>query len=343
MPQAIPHLSARDVAQRLSSYAGAWNGVALLQLLGNLIGLLACYAAMVSAIEHGLGALVPLLWLPAAVLLVRLFIIQHDAGHGSFFSTRRANRWAGRLISLFSVTPYAFWREAHNRHHATSGDLDNSGVGDVFTCSVAQYNAMRAEDQARYRRFRHPAFMILFGAPMLFLLRYRTPFFQRVPPAECWRSILALDLGLLLLYGAAIGRFGWLAVVVSVVPTLIITSWGGAWLFYVQHQYPAAYWRRHEEWDYFDAALWGSSFYDLPPWLHWCSGHIGLHHIHHLCPGIPNYRLQAALAADPELRAVGRVGLKESLACTRLALWDEGVERLVSFAEARERGLIGGQ
>lgn len=331
---------AREIARRCAAYKGAHRGRSALQLGGNLLALAAIYALALTAATHGPGWALPPLWFLGGVMLARLFIIQHDCGHGSFWPTRRGNTLIGRLVSVLTFTPYAFWRYTHNRHHATSGDLDRGGIGDVFTASVEQYRAMTPRDQERYRKFRRPVFLMGIGTPLVFLLRYRTPFFQRVPPAKCWRSIIALDLALIITYGAAIALWGARPVLLTVLPTLVVTAWIGGWMFFMQHQFERGHWRRHDDWDWYEASLYGSSYYALPPWLHWCTGHIGLHHIHHLQSGIPNYRLHACLEAIPELRDINPITLRESLACAHLALWHDTGERMISFAEAERAGLI---
>lgn len=334
------HAHARALAARIAAFKGADDRRAALQLGGTLLGLACAWTLTAAAISAALWWALPPLWLLAAVMITRLFIMQHDCGHGAFLSKRWLNTAAGRLTSLFTFTPYGFWRYTHNRHHATTGDLDRGGIGDVFTASVEQYNRMTPRDRRRYRRFRNPITMMLIGVPIVFLLRYRTPFFQRIPAARCWRSILGLDLGLIALYGLALWHLGPALVLPTVLPSLLIATWIGGWMFYMQHQFEHGYWRPHTEWDWYTASLQGSSYYDLPAWLHWCTGHNGLHHIHHLDSTVPNYRLRACLEAIPELADINRITLRESFACAHLALWHEAGGRMITFAEADRRGLL---
>lgn len=331
---------AREFAARIAPFKGARRGAAFAQLTGNLLGLGLGYGLLFAAIERSVWWALPPLWVLTAVAATRLFLVQHDCGHGSFWPSRRANTLTGWLCSVVTFTPYGFWRYTHNRHHATVGHLDRGGVGDVFTASVAQFNAMSALDRRRYRRFRHPVMMMVVGVPLVFLLRYRTPFFQRVPPARCWRSIVGLDLALIAVYGGLAVAFGLGAVLLAVLPTVVLTAWVGGWMFFVQHQFEHGLWAPEAEWDWYEASLYGSSYYALPPLLHWCTGNVGLHHIHHLSSAIPNYRLRACLDAVPELADINRLTLRESFACARLALWDEAGRRMVSFAEAERAGLI---
>lgn len=198
-----PLLDGRALAARCAPFQRAYVSSALLQLSGNLIGLVSAYAATGWLLLNGWAALAPLGWLVATVFIARTFLVQHDCGHAAFMPTRRLNYAVGRLVSLFTFTPYGFWCEAHNRHHATTGDLDRGHIGDVLTFSVRQFNALSPHDQRRYRRFRNMVLTLLVGAPIQFLLRYRIPYFMPFPPARCWHSVLGLDLGLLLLYGGA--------------------------------------------------------------------------------------------------------------------------------------------
>ncbi|MCB9743976.1 MAG: fatty acid desaturase [Alphaproteobacteria bacterium] len=332
--------SARELARRCAAFRDAHDGVAAVQFLSNLTFLLVAYLGLIGAISVGTWWALPPLLLVAVVMVLRLFSIQHDCGHGAFVSSKRGNTWIGRVVSLFTLTPYGFWRVAHNRHHATTGDLERGGVGDVFTCSVAQYLDMPEPERRSYRRFRDPRWLILLGAPLQFIIRYRLPWVLPMPAREVWRSVLGLDLGLTLLYGGAAWWLGPGPVAAAALAVLVPSTWLGGWFFFMQHQFERTAWRRHEDWDFYEASMACSSYYDLPEWLHWCTGHVGIHHVHHLCAAVPNYRLQECLAAMPELHDVNRITLRESLGCAHLALWDEGSQRLLSFAEARGMGLI---
>jgi acyl-lipid omega-6 desaturase (Delta-12 desaturase) len=274
---------------------------------------------------------------PAAGFLVRLFMIQHDCGHGSFFHHRSANDWVGRVIGVLTLTPYDFWRRAHGIHHATSGNLDHRGIGDIDTLTVREYLALSRRRRLGYRLYRHPLVMFGVGPVYLFILRHRVPFGLMRAGRVPWMSTMATN-------GAiALGAAGmmWL---VGVVPFLLIhlpiTVLGGAigvWLFYVQHQFEHTTWSVDRDWSLPAAALHGSSHYDLPVVLRWFTANIGVHHIHHLCSRIPFYRLPLALRQHPGLADVGRLTLRQSLACARLVLWDEAASRLISFRELRAR------
>jgi len=278
-----------------------------------------------------------LLLLPAAGFLIRLFLIQHDCGHRAFFANRMANDWLGRVISVLTVTPYDYWRHAHAIHHATSGNLGRRGVGDVDTLTIAEYLARTRWTRLRYRAYRHPAVMFGIGPIFIFVFQNRFPagFTHQWRP---WLSTMATNAALATAASLLIWAVGLRAFVLVHVPVLLCAAVVGVWLFYVQHQFESTYWARSETWNPHEAALRGSSHYDLPPVLRWFTANIGVHHVHHLSSLIPYYRLPEVLRDFPELRDIGRLTLVQSLKCVRLVLWDEENRRLVSFKELRRRG-----
>lgn len=291
---------------------------------------------LMAAASHGHYWLTLLLAIPAAGLLVRLFIIQHDCGHGSFFKSRGANDFLGRAISLVTLTPYASWSLGHAAHHASTGNLDRRGRGDVETWTVAEYQASTRLKKLLYRLYRNPFVMVMVGAPINFIVLQRLPLGHAFRDRTSRRSILALNAALLAGFGIAFAMIGVRPVLGTYLPVIIIASWVGNWLFYVQHQFESAGWERDRDWNFHVAALDGSSYFKLPAILQWFSGNIGLHHVHHLCSRIPNYRLQACLDAAPELNRIVRViTLRESLGCWRLALWDEHRRLLVGFRDLK--------
>lgn len=268
---------------------------------------------------------------PASGLLVRLFIIQHDCGHQSFFKSRKVNDLVGRLISLITLTPYGFWRNMHAIHHATSGNLDRRGFGDVMTLTVQEYKALPRLKRFGYRLYRNPIVLFLIGAPYHFIIGQRIPWGQPHPFKKVWRSIVSLDLAIMAIYGVAAALLGW-EPALGALAIFVLASWIGGWLFFVQHQFEDTYWAAEEEgWDFHTAAVLGSSYYHLPRILQWFTGNIGFHHIHHLCGKIPNYRLQECFDGSPLLQKASRITLFESLKCARLALWDEDTSKLVRF------------
>ena len=291
--------------------------------------LLACLLVPIGYGFHLLPAVL------AAGFLVRLFMIQHDCGHGSFFRHRLVNDWVGRVIGVLTLTPYDFWRRAHGVHHATSGNLDHRGIGDIDTLTVREYLALSRWRQLGYRLYRHPIVMFGVGPIYLFVVRHRLPFgFERegwVP----WVSTMATNGGIVLV---AAGVMWWVGVKPFLfvhLPIIFVASAVGMWLFFVQHQFEHTEWSQGRDWSFARAALYGSSYYELPTVLRWFTANIGLHHIHHLCSRIPFYRLPIALREHPDLVTVGRLTLVQSLACVRLALWDETTLRLISFRELR--------
>jgi len=276
-----------------------------------------------------------LLAIPAALLMVRLFIIQHDCGHGSFFRSKKACGALGTVIGVLTLTPYAYWKQEHAVHHATSGHLDKRGHGDIDTLTVAEYNALSPLRKFGYRVYRHPLVLFLVGPAFHFLVKHRLPFGSMPRSKSAWASVMITNaalVGVVLLMHVTVGLERFLLVQL---PITVISCSVGVWLFYVQHQYESTYWKRQENWDFHDAALGGSSHYDLGPVLQWFTGNIGLHHIHHLSSRIPNYRLSKCLREVPELKAMTRLTLLSSLKCARLALWDEAQQRLIGFREYR--------
>ncbi len=294
---------------------------------------------VMAAVSHSHYWLTLLLAIPTAGLLVRLFIIQHDCGHGSYFKSRTANDFLGRALSVLTLTPYGSWSQGHAAHHASTGNLDRRGRGDVETWTVAEYLAASLLKKLLYRLYRNPFIMVAFGAPINFILLQRLVPIQRLRDCKSRNSILSLDLALLAAFGLPCAIFGVLPVLGTYFPVVVIASWIGNWLFYVQHQFERTHWQGDEDWNFHVAALSGSSYFKLPPILQWFSGSIGLHHVHHLCSRVPNYQLQACLDAAPELHRVAeQITLRESLGCWRLTLWDERRHLLVGFRDLERQG-----
>jgi omega-6 fatty acid desaturase (delta-12 desaturase) len=302
---------------------GAW------QLLNTGPPFVAIVAAILGGLAHGLWPVIVLVPL-AAGLMVRLFAIQHDCGHGSFLASGRLNDWIGRVIGVVTLTPYEWWRQSHAIHHASSGNLDRRGVGDVHTLTVAEYRALPPLRRLAYRLYRHPAILFGVGAIYLFWIRHRIPSGNR----RAWLSVLGTNAAIAALIAGLVVAFGTGPVLFGYLPVLLLAAPMGVWLFYVQHQFEGTYWETPPNWNFHTAAIEGSSFYDLPTPLHWITGHIGFHHVHHLSSRIPNYRLRECHERTPALHLAKRLSLRESLRCTRLSLWDEERRRLVSFVAA---------
>ena len=278
-----------------------------------------------------------LLAIPAAGFLVRLFMIQHDCGHGSFFRNKRVNDWIGRVLGVFTLTPYDFWKRTHALHHSGAGNLSRRGIGDIDTLTVREYEALSRLGRLRYRLYRHPAVMFGIGPVYMFVLQHRLPVGLMRAGWTPWLSTMGTNLGLAVLCATLIWFVGIKAFLMVHLPITLLGAAIGVWLFYVQHQFEDTHWDHDGEWDLHEAALHGSSHYDLPAVLRWFTANIGMHHVHHLCSRIPYYRLPKALRDHPELSEMGRLTLVQSLKCVRLTLWDESQRRLVSFRDLRAR------
>jgi omega-6 fatty acid desaturase (delta-12 desaturase) len=279
------------------------------------------------------------LTVPAAFFLVRMFMIQHDCGHGAFFEEKAANEWVGRAIGVLTLTPYDYWRRTHAIHHATSGNLDRRSLGVIEMLTVDEYLALTPVKRLGYRLYRNPLVMFGLGPAFMFFIQQRLPVGLMKEGWRPWVSTLGNAFGILAATVVLVWLVGVVPILVVNAVTLLIAATIGVWLFFVQHQFEGVAWARNKDWKREDAALHGSSHYDLPPVLRWLTANIGIHHVHHLSSRIPFYRLTDVLEAHPELKSVSRIGLMESFKCVRLALWDEAAERLVSFREVRGRTL----
>ena len=321
---------------RLDSYKSPDNRRATFELVVTSLLLAGVWAAM--WLMAGVSAWLPaLLAIPSGALLVRLFMIQHDCGHNAFFSSRLANDWTGRVLGVLTLTPFDFWRHSHALHHAGSGNLGRRGIGDIDTLTVEEYLARGRWGRIKYRLYRHPLVMFGLGPSFLFLLQHRLPVGATRLGRMPWLSTMLTNLGIAVLFALAIWLMGPSTFLLLYLPMMVVGASIGVWLFYVQHQFEQTYWQPATDWSQPDAALHGSSFYDLPRWLMWLTGNIGIHHLHHLSSRIPFYRLPEALADYPELRTIGRLTLWQSLACVRLTLWDAGRRQMVPFAALRQR------
>ncbi len=288
-----------------------------------------------AAVHFGYWEFSLLLAVPGAAFLVRLFMIQHDCGHGSFFRNRQVNDGVGRVIGVLTLTPYDAWRRAHASHHATSGHLDRRGIGDIDTLTVREFNALSAWGRLRYRAYRHPLVMFGIGPAYLFFLQNRVPSRLHKDGWQSWLSAMLTNLAIAAIAAVVIWFVGIGTFLLVHVPIALLAASAGVWLFYVQHQFEETFWARGAEWDRHEAALRGSSHYVLPGVLRWFTANIGVHHVHHLCSGIPYYRLPRVLRDHPDLSSMNRLTLLQSLRSVRLVLWDEARRRLVSFREAR--------
>ena len=306
---------------------------ALVDLVTSVAAYLVLVAAMFAASSVSY-ALVLVLAVPAAGFLIRTFIVFHDCAHGSFLRAKRANATLGAVLGVALFTPFAWWRHKHAVHHATSGDLDRRGTGDVQTLTVAEYRARPWWGRVGYRLFRNP--LVMFGLGPLWVVLVGPRLVTPSMHPRLRRSVLGTDLALAVILGGLSWLRGWETVVLVLAPPLLLTGAAGIWLFYVQHQFEDAYWQQSGEWSFDEAALQGSSYLRLPRILQFFTGNIGFHHVHHLSARIPNYNLQAAHDAC-DLGPVHTLTLADGLRAVRLKLWDPEQRRLVTFREAGRR------
>jgi omega-6 fatty acid desaturase (delta-12 desaturase) len=276
--------------------------------------------------------IVVVLAIPTAGFLVRVFVVFHDCAHGSLLPSRRANSWVGTVLGLLVLSPFRCFRHEHAGHHATAGDLDRRGLGDVETLTVAEYRARSWRGRLAYRLFRHP--LVMFGLGPLFAMLIEPPLVRRGTPSQMRNSVLGIDAALVVIVAGFCWLIGWEDLLIVWAPAALLAGSVGIWLFYVQHQFENTYWQRHREWSYAEAALRGSSYLKLPKLLQFFTANIGLHHVHHLNPRIPNYNLQGAHDANAIFAAVPAVSLRDGVRAVKFKLWDEDTGQLVTFAHA---------
>jgi omega-6 fatty acid desaturase (delta-12 desaturase) len=328
-------LDGADWRRVVEPYIGPSARRASWQLVSTLVLLAATMWSIHAALPSSVS-LTLLLALPAAGLLVRTFILMHDCAHGSFFASRRLNEIVGFVTGVLTLTPFAQWRRDHALHHASSGNLDRRGHGDVPTLTVREYLARSPRARLAYRLTRHPALLLLGGPFHLAIgqrLRGKSTATGTPQTLSVWRTNMAI----LVLLAVAFSTVGWKTVVFAYAVPYYIAAMAGVWLFYVQHQFEDAYWAPHGDWDYVEAALRGSSHLRLPAVLQWFTGSIGLHHVHHVAPKIPNYRLQPCHNANMMFQRSPVVTLRSGTTALRLALWDEDEHRMISFRDAIHR------
>jgi len=308
-------------------YAEPDTGKSVWQLVNTLGPYVVLWAAMLWSVNVSYW-LTLLLAIPTAGFMIRTFIIFHDCCHGSFFRSWRDNETLGTILGIVTLTPYYQWRHDHAVHHATAGNLDRRGVGDVPTWTVEEYLSAPRMQRIGYRLTRNPLFMFTIGSTLMFLVIHRLGH-GNVGPRErrsVWVTNLAL-VGVILILGLV---FSFKAVFLSALPVVVLASGTGVWLFYVQHQFEGVYWARKDQWSFLRAGLDGSSYYRLPRLLEWFSGNIGYHHIHHLGPKVPNYRLPQCHKDNPEFQ-IDPLTIAESARSLRLRLFDEATGQMVGF------------
>ncbi|HET6420660.1 MAG TPA: fatty acid desaturase [Geobacteraceae bacterium] len=312
---------------------------AILQLLDTFIPYFLLLILMAYTVRHGYSYWITLaLAVAAAAILTRIFIFFHDCTHGSFFASPRWNRNLGYVCGILTFTAFHDCRRAHAAHHIRAGDLDRRGFGDIWTLTVEEYLTAPVLTRLGYRLYRNPFIMFGLGPGYYFLLRNRLP--TKGAKKRDVYSIIFTNLAILAIAAAASLTIGFKTYVLVQLPTLLIAATIGVWLFYIQHQFEWVYWARHAEWDPMRAALEGASYYKLPKVLQWITGNIGIHHVHHVRPGIPNYHLQQCCNDIPALQSVRPLTIRNSLKSLRLNLWDEKRKKLVSFRSLKAVGQI---
>jgi omega-6 fatty acid desaturase (delta-12 desaturase) len=324
-----------ELQEILARYRGSVLAKSLWQLTSTALLFVGLWYAMLQSLSVGYW-LTLLLALPTALMVTRLFMIQHDCGHGSFFRSRAANATLGSIIGVVTLIPFAYWRKTHAMHHASSGDLDHREFGDIDTLTVKEYLSRSRLKQLMYRLYRHPAVLLLVGPTWQFVLKHRLPLDTPRAWKREWASVHWTNVGIALVVGVMWWAVGLERFLLVQVPVTLLAGAIGVYLFYVQHQYEETYWRYTEAWNYYASGLEGASHLVMPRILQWCTANIGLHHIHHLASRIPNYRLPECLAENPALQQAKRLTLWESVRTFRLTLWDEDARQLVGFRELRE-------
>lgn len=301
------------------------------ELAITLAGYIALLWVMFLAAERGYW-LALVLTMPAAGLLLRLFLIQHDCGHGAFLPSRAANDWVGRCLGVLTLTPYACWRRSHALHHANTGNLDARGLGDIDTLTVREFRSLGRWRRALYRMYRHPLVMFGVGPGYLFLLRHRLPIGLMTAGRGYWASAIGTNVAIAMLLAGLFYQFGLPSLLLVQLPVTLFAASVGVWLFYVQHQFEEGHWERGADWSFHKAAFHGSSHLELPGILRWFTANVGAHGVHHLASRIPFYRLPEVLRNHPELVQMNRLTMADTFRTFRLALWDEDQSRMVSFA-----------
>ncbi|MCU0620976.1 MAG: fatty acid desaturase [Gemmatimonadales bacterium] len=304
------------------------------QLANTLLPFVAGWALMAWSLGVGYWFTL-LLAVPTAMLLVRMFMFQHDCGHGSFFRSRVANDVVGSVIGVLTLVPYTYWRKTHALHHAGSGDLEARGFGDIDTLTVREYLSRSPWQRVLYRAYRHPLTLLVVGPLWQFVIKHRWPVDAPRDWKREWASVHWTNLAIAALVALMVWLVGWRTFLLVQLPVTLLAGTLGVYLFYVQHQYEDTYWRYRETWDFHASALEGASHLTMPKVLQWFTASIGLHHIHHLASRIPNYNLQRAFDEVPALRDCITLPLHRSLATLRLTLWDEDTRTLLRFRDLR--------
>ena len=337
-----PQIDPRQLQSAIAVYQHPGRWQSLWQLLNTLIPYGVLWYAAYRALDYSIWLALPIIALLAG-FQIRVFIIFHDCGHGSFWRSRRANDFWGIVTGILTFTPYHRWRASHARHHGTSGNLDKRGEGDVWMMTLREYLEAPRSERLKYRLYRNPLIMFLLGPLLITLVNNRIPG-KRASRADR-RSVYSTNMAIAVGSALMILLVGWKAFLLIQLLALFLAHIAGVWLFYVQHQFEGVYWERNSNWDFFTASLMGGSFYKLPAIIRWFTGSIGYHHVHHLNSRIPNYNLARCQRDIPELQKAPTIGLFSSLKSLNFRLWDEDAGQMVSFRAVRRRqnAPVGGQ
>ncbi len=324
----------KSIQRDLSPFQNARRGKSIWQLCNTLIPYVSLWIISAWALSYSIWLALPALIL-AGGFTIRTFILFHDCGHQSFFRSRRANDFWGRITGVLTFTPYHYWHASHARHHATSGNLDKRGFGDVWMMTVDEYMESSVSLRLKYRLYRHPVVMFIFGPLFLLLVSHRLV--RAGSTTRERNSVWLTNIAVLAIAAALVFLLGWESYLIIQFGSLFLALVGGLWLFYVQHQFEGVYWERDDDWDFVSASLDGGSFYKLPRVLAWFTGNIGYHHVHHLNARIPNYNLPLCHRDTPGLQKIRPVKFFGSFKSLRFRLWDEHHRRMVGFGHVKSR------
>jgi omega-6 fatty acid desaturase (delta-12 desaturase) len=316
----------------VSKYAHAETWRSTWQIFNSLLPFFGLWYLMYRSLEVGYW-LTLLLAVPTAGFMVRTFIIFHDCCHASFFRTVKANDRLGFVLGVLMLTPYQEWKHDHAIHHATAGDLDRRGVGDVYTMTVQEYIAAPWYKKVGYRIMRSPMIMFTIGSFLVFTITHR--FWRPGAGRRERNSVIWTNIAIAAVIGWIMLEIGWQAFLLVQIPILLLATSAGVWMFYIQHNFYPSYWERHTDWDFFTASMRGSSYYKLPKVLQWFTGNIGFHHIHHLSPKIPNYKLEQCLKENPVFQ-VEPLTIRKSLKSLFYRLWDEKEKMMVGWGALKK-------
>lgn len=326
----------KQVALRKSvmPYAKSQTKTSVIQLLNTILPFFILWFLAYQSLSVSFWLSLPFSIL-AAGFMIRSFIIFHDCTHGSFFKNKKLNNFFGNVTGVITHFAYEKWKKEHAIHHATSGNLDKRGVGDIWVMTVKEYEEASKWERFQYRLYRNPVVLFGFGPLYLFLIANRVN--RKAAKRQERINTHVLTLIIVSIYLLIGFTLGWHVLLMVQLPIIYIAGMAGIWLFYVQHQFEDSYFENESEWDFVKAAVDGSSYYKLPAWLEWMTGSIGYHHVHHLAPRVPNYHLEEAHENTPPLHQATTITLKTSLESIKFRLYDEENNTFITFKKMKER------